>query len=234
MCRHARFIAVLFLLVSGSDPLLAKEEPLIDKEDQKVMSSRGFLEAHPDMKYRTQGWLSYDEGDYAAARNFFTKAAGFGDKLSQAMLAEMAWKGIGQPVDRPLAYAWADISAERGYWQLVALREQYWSELSEEERARAIEIGQPLLEQYTQAVTGPALKKELRKARRYMISGRINRGANVVVPGPYGMATVIRGHDFYAEKFWNAERYQEWIDDVWTDPPKENVDVGAPITIGVK
>ena len=114
------------------------------------------------------------------------------------------------------------------------MREQYWSELSEEERARAIEIGQPLLEQYTQAVTGPALKKELRKARRYMISGRINRGANVVVPGPYGMATVIRGHDFYAEKFWNAERYQEWIDDVWTDPPKENVDVGAPITIGVK
>ncbi|MCP6336082.1 hypothetical protein NL449_29095, partial [Klebsiella pneumoniae] len=79
-----------------------------------------------------------------------------------------------------------------------------------------------------------ALKKELRKARRYMISGRINRGADVVVPGPYGMATVIRGHDFYAEKFWNAGRYQEWVDEVWTDPPRENVDVGAPITIGAE
>ena len=78
------------------------------------------------------------------------------------------------------------------------------------------------------------LVEELRKARRYMISGRINRGADVVVPGPYGMATVIRGHDFYAEKFWNAGRYQEWVDEVWTDPPRENVDVGAPITIGAE
>ena len=146
----------------------------------------------------------------------------------------MAWKGIGQPVDRPLGYAWADISAERGYRQFVALREQYWRQLSDAERMRAIEIGQPLLDKYTHAVTGAALKKELRKARRYMISGRINRGADVVVPGPYGMATVIRGHDFYAEKFWNAGRYQEWVDEVWTDPPRENVDVGAPITIGAE
>ena len=109
MNRYPGFIAGLFLLVSGH--LLAGEEPLIDTEDQKVMSSRSFLEAHPDMKYRTEGWLAYDEGRYEDARKLFTKAAGFGDKLSQAMLAEMAWKGIGQPVDRPLAYAWADISA---------------------------------------------------------------------------------------------------------------------------
>mgnify|MGYP002652698796 CR=1 FL=1 len=232
MNRYPGFIAGLFLLVSGH--LLAGEEPLIDTEEQKVMSSRSFLEAHPDMKYRTEGWLAYDEGRYEDARKLFTKAAGFGDKLSQAMLAEMAWKGIGQPVDRPLGYAWADISAERGYRQFVALREQYWRQLSDAERMRAIEIGQPLLDKYTHAVTGAALKKELRKARRYMISGRINRGADVVVPGPYGMATVIRGHDFYAEKFWNAGRYQEWVDEVWTDPPRENVDVGAPITIGAE
>ena len=43
MNRYPGFIAGLFLLVSGH--LLAGEEPLIDTEDQKVMSSRSFLEA---------------------------------------------------------------------------------------------------------------------------------------------------------------------------------------------
>jgi len=234
MHRSAFLLAVLSFLVAVSVPLHASEEPLIDKEDQKVMSSQTFLNAHPDMKYRTEGWLAYDEGRYEDALEKFTKAAGFGDKLSQAMLAEMAWKGIGQPVDRSLGYAWADISAERGYRQLVALREQYWKQLSEDERVRAMEIGQPLMEKYAHAVTGPALAKVIRNGRGWQNRGRLKRKLDVIVPGPYGMQTYIRGHDFYAEKFWNPKQYQEWVDEVWTDPPKENVDVGAPATIGVK
>lgn len=228
-------LAILSLLVAGCVHPHAKEAPLIDKEDQKVMSTATFLNAHPDMKYRTEGWLAYDEGRYEDALEHFTTAASFGDKLSQAMLAEMAWEGVGQPVDRALGYAWADISAERGYRQFVALREQYWAQLSEEERVRAVEIGRPLLEKYAHAVTWPAMTKVLRNARGWHSRGRLKINPDTVrVPGPYGLPTDIRGNDFYAAKFWNAEKYQQWVDQIWIDPPRENVDVGAPTTIRVK
>ncbi|GAB3505325.1 sel1 repeat family protein [Pseudoxanthomonas daejeonensis] len=207
------------------------DDASIDRDDQQVMSTIAFLDAHPDLKYRREGWLAFEAGDYATAIGHFTKAARFGDKMSQAMLAEMAWKGQGQTVDRPLGYAWADLAAERGYRQFVALREHYWGQLTPQERERAIEVGQPLLPLYSQEVTQVTMSKHLRKARRYMIAGRVSRGGDVYVPGVGGLWTKIRGHDFYAEKFWNPQRYQEWTDQVWKDPPRENVDVGEPTTI---
>ena len=223
-------ILLLCALAAGIAHAAGKDVP-IDREDQRVMSTVAFLDAHPDLKYRREGWLAFDAGHYEEAVAHFTRAAGFGDKVSQAMLAEMAWKGQGRPVDRPLGYAWADLAAERGYRQFVVLREQYWNRLTPEERVRAIEVGQPLLPVYSHEVTRLAIQKELLKARRNMTYRRFNRGADVVVPGPGRQWTRIRGHDFYAEKFWNPKRYEEWTDEVWTDPPKENVDVGEPSTV---
>lgn len=232
MRARATLLGLLVLLGSGMDPAHAdSKDAVIDREDQEVMSTIAFLDAHPDMKYRREGWLAFEAGEYEGAIAHFTKAASFGDKVSQAMLAEMAWNGQGQPVDRPLAYAWADLAAERGYRQFVALRERYWAQLTPQEQDTAIRVGQPLVPVYSHAATQVAMRKHLRKARRYMISGRYNRSADIVVPGPGGLWTRIRGHDFYAEKFWNPERYQEWTDAVWTDPPKENVDVGEPTTV---
>ncbi|MBO9716796.1 MAG: hypothetical protein J7507_08270 [Pseudoxanthomonas sp.] len=234
MRTNGYVLGVLLLLaapVAGAAQVDEKEA-VIDREDQKVMSTIAFLDAHPDLKYRREGWLAFEAGKYGEAIAHFSEAARFGDKVSQAMLAEMAWKGQGQAVDRPLAYAWADLSAERGYRQFVALRERYWAALTADERQRAIEVGQPLLPVYSDAVTQVAMQKHLRKARRYMIGGRYNRSADVMVPGPGEQWIQIRGHDFYAEKYWNPKRYQEWTDAVWKDPPKQNVDVGEPATIG--
>ena len=200
----------------------------VDAEDVKVMSSEAFLRAHPDMKHRSEGWKAYTDADFELARTHFLKAAAYGDKPSQGMLAEMAWKGQGQPEDRPTAYAWADIAAERGYRHFVAQREFYWRELSEHEQARALELGQPLLAEYRDDVARPRLARHLRRARFHMIGGRPRRDATVVVPGPDGLPMRIRGHDFYAEKFWQPAAYQAWVDQVWTDPPEQNVDVGDP------
>jgi hypothetical protein len=228
-------LIVLGLLGTVAAPALAgAPDAAIDRDDQRVMSTDAFLNAHPDMKYRREGWLAFDAGRYPEAIGHFTRAAGFGDKISQAMLAEMAWKGQGQPANRPLGYAWADLAAERGYRQFVALREQYWAQLTAEERVAAIAAGRTLLPVYSHDVTRVALAQHLRKARWTMVSGRINRSAEVRVPGPGVLWTPIRGHDFYAEKFWNPARYQEWTDAVWTDPPRENVEVGAPVQVDGK
>src|SRR5690606_22702533 len=127
---------------------IADVDATIDTADQKTMSSRAFLDAHPDMKYRTEGWFAYEEGRFEDALAHFELAASYGDKLSQAMLAEMYWNGQGTAADRARGYAWADLAAERGYVQFLPLRERYWQELVGQERERAIEQGRAMLAEY--------------------------------------------------------------------------------------
>lgn len=145
----------------------------------------------------------------------------------QAVLAEMAWKGLGQPVDRVSGYVWADIAAERGYLQFVAIRERYWQSLTEAEKARAVEIGQPMMDEYGDAASRKRLTLHLRKARHSMIGSRPRKDAEVLVPGPNGQSIYIRGDQFYAEKFWQPEKYHQWVDETWGETPEGKVDVGS-------
>ncbi|HET8819408.1 MAG TPA: hypothetical protein VFM73_07700 [Xanthomonadaceae bacterium] len=64
----------------------------------------------------------------------------------------------------------------------------------------------------------------LRRAHRYMLSGRPRRDALIVIPGENG-SLEIRGQDFYAAKFWEPARYQAWMDARWTPLPSGQVDV---------
>lgn len=199
-----------------------------DSKDQEVMSSRTFLNAHPDLKYRTEGWLAYRDGRYEQARKHFMRAAGYADKLSQAMLAEMSWTGQGQVIDRAIGYAWADLAAERGYPQFVALREGYWRAMQPAERERALEVGQSLLDEYGDEVARIRINRHLRQARRHMLGGRVRKDIDVIVPGPSGQSNLIRGRDFYSDKFWQPAQYQDWLDETWNAPPRGTVEVGAP------
>lgn len=195
----------------------------IDVNDQKVMSSKSFLDAHPDMKYRTEGWFAYRDGRYEDALEHFRRAASFADKLSQAMLAEMHWLGQGIPADRAIAYAWADLAAERGYVQFLGLRERYWQAMDQAERERAIDEGRQLMANYGDATARPRMAEHLLHVQRR--ASRPHKNAMVVVAdGERGLRR-IRGWDFYAGKFWDPVRYQAWIDARWTPLPDGRVDV---------
>lgn len=202
----------------------------IDLDDQKVMSSRSFLEAHPDIKFRTEGWLAFEAADYQAALEHFRHAASYGDKLSQAMLAEMHWKGTGTPVDRAVAYVWADLAAERGYVQFVALRERYWEALGATERERALSTWRALLDVYGDATARPRMTAHLEHVTRR--GSRPHRDADVVVADGRGGLVRVRGWDFYDEKFWDPARYQAWVDARWAPLPSGTVDVRALEVVG--
>jgi len=225
MKMSGRVRTVCLILIACSSPAWADDDRAL-REQQAVMASKAFLDAHPDLKHRTEGFLRLEEGRPEDARDSFLKAARFADKPSQAVLAEMAWKGIGQPADRPRAYAWADISAERGYPQLVAIRELYWQQLTDEEKERAIEIGQSLLDEFGDKAAKPRMALHLRKARRTMIGFRPRKDVTVVVPDHTGFGRAIRGHNFYATEFWDPEEYQAWVDEGWERPAEGTVDVG--------
>ena len=140
-----RPLALACLFTLFATPALADDtdQPLFDQGDELVMSSEGFLSSHPDLRWRGEGLEALQEDRAGEAFDYFKRAAKYADKPSQAMVAEMLWTGTGTPMDRPLAYAWMDVAAERAYIPFLAKREQYWNALSEAEQARALEVGAP-------------------------------------------------------------------------------------------
>ena len=82
--------------------------------DRGIMNSTGFLDYHPDLRHRLAGQGHYRKKRYAQALESFRRGARYADKPSQAMVGEMLWNGLGAPVDRPQAYIWMDLAAERG------------------------------------------------------------------------------------------------------------------------
>jgi hypothetical protein len=195
--------------------------------EQRVLGSRTYLNAHPDLKHRTEGWFAYEAGDHARAMAEFRSAARYADKLSQAMVAELLWQGLGVERDRPAAYAWADLAAERGYPQFVQLREQYWRQLDADERARASEVGRSLQVEYADVSARPRMAEFLRKAqRRDRQSSMYLRPQEVSVPDRAGRASRVPGHIFHAQKYWDPVQYQAWQDSLWMPPREGEVSVG--------
>ncbi len=193
--------------------------------------TEGFLSAHPDLRWRREALHAYANKRYDEAMEYFLRSARYADKPAQAMIAEMYWKGIGVPQDRALGYAWMDLAAERFYSNFVIRREQYWETLDAAQQRQAIERGQPLLAEYGDAAAKPRMAKILRK-QRMSTGSRVGFVGNLqIIPftGPdAGSGMSIRGDEYYAPKYWRAEEYFKWQDEVWDAPGarKGKVQVG--------
>ena len=196
-----------------------------------MIGSEAFLGAHPYLKYRLRGLQHYGNGDWTRALEDFRRAARYGDKPAQGMIGEMHWNGEGVAVDRALAYAWMDIAAERAYPLLLAKREHYWAELDESERARAIEAGTAMYEEFGDPAAKPRLERLLRQARRNTTGSRVGSVGSLVIyiPTPAGMRQVD-GSTFYQDKYWKPEQYWTWQDHDWKAPPRGTVSVGDVLT----
>ena len=88
-----RYVLTLFALMLAASPMHAAD--VGPKDDAFIVQSRSFLSSHPDLYGRVLGMKSYSKGDYKEAMRQFRKGAYYADKPSQAMVAEMLWKGEG-------------------------------------------------------------------------------------------------------------------------------------------
>lgn len=223
--RHLVLMAVIGLAaVSGTASLGAHAQV----DEDLVLNSAAFLAAHPDLQNRHRGMEAYEAGRYGEAMTYFRRAARYADKPSQAMVAEMLWKGEGGTQDRALAYAWMDLAAERGYPGFTIIRERYWAELDEDRRQEAVRRGEDVYAEYGDAVAQPRIAAVLRRERRRVTGSRTGYAGflEVLVPGPGGMMQSISGSKFYERKFWDPELYQAWHDAVWMAPNEGRVNIG--------
>ncbi len=218
----------LALVLGVAMPAIASDKLPSDPARDPVMVNGGFLEAHPDLRYRLLGLEKYKSGDHADAFKFFRRAGYYADKPSQGMVAEMLWNGQGVDRDPVQAYIWMDLAAERGYEGFLALRERYWNQLDEAQRARAVEDGQAVYAVYGDDAAKPRIATVLRRELRNMTGSRLGSTGNlkVLVPGPAGSMQEIDGSKFYDPRYWNPEQYQQWHDAIWSKPRVGKVEVG--------
>ncbi len=223
--RLSLLACVLSLAALIAAPAFAQSSN--DEDEKLVVSSEGFLSAHPDLRHRLAGLRAYNKGDFKGAYERFRRAARFADKPSQGMVAEMLWEGQGVARDKALAYVWMDLAAERQYPLMLVKRERYWNELDEAERARALELGEAIYAEFGDEVGKRRLDRELRQAKRQSTGSRLGSvGAlKIQIPTPSGYQ-IIDGSTYYDPKFWDIDQYIEWHDGDWTYYAEGTVDVG--------
>jgi hypothetical protein len=232
MSKHLNALALALLLAPLAVPPVHAERTRTP--DALIMSSQGFLDAHPDLKFRQQGLKAWEKGDYPEALRLFKRAARYADKPSQGMVAEMLWRGEGAAQDRPQAYAWMDLAAERKYRPMLIQREIYWETLTPAEREAAVAVGKGLYEEYGDDAAQPRLEITMRQAKKKSAGTRTGFVGNVVIniPTPGGNFT-IDGSSYYHPDYWEPAKYWAWQEKGWKDPPRGMVDVG-PLTSAEK
>lgn len=239
----SHLVAVSFL--AGSALCMPGSAQAGDPGQQIALLSKSQVSSrHPDLFYRNAAIRNYQAGSKEQALVLFLKAARFADKPSQAVIATMYWNGDGVPQDRALAYAWMDLAADRGYADLLAQREQYWAQLSPDERQRAIEQGRQVYAEYGNAQGLKRLDNALHREVARATGSRTGFGGNnvtVLLRGGAGSplqrddgapvvlgGTPVRGTDYYAPELWSAAPYARLKDQVWKLSVAEmgTVDVG--------
>lgn len=190
---------------------------------------RKMAAGHPNELYRIYAAEASTKGDWGDAVRLFTIAASYADKYSQHRLSLLHWHGIGAPSDRAVAYVWADLAAERGYPQFLALREKMWAELSADEQKRVAEIGQKYYDQYGDPTAKKRFANEMGKAKRQTTGSRTGFVSNLAIVSPgagMDLFNSIGGPDLsqlYEKSRWDAKSYWQVEDILWK---QGNVEVG--------
>ena len=184
--------------------------------------------AHKDQYFRSVAIDLYAKGEIEEARHYFTLAARYADKPSQLALALMAMGTDGGTPDLPLAYAWLDVAAERGYPAFLAERERLWSRMDEEQRQRALAIGRQLLRVYGDHVAKERhWRRVLAHARGSMYSkpslrhvarvdqyaGCNQRARTLMDLNGAGGCSSLAG--FFDDANWDADAYWQLQDSRW-------------------
>lgn len=189
------------------------------EKDARSLEFELAMRGHPDLQFRQYGMEAFRRRQYDNALTLFKRAAHWGDKPSQAMIAEIYRYGRGVPVDMALAYAWMDLAAERGYRDFVLHRERYWDAMDAATRERAVREGESIYAKYGDDVAKPRFAAQLKRASKQGVGSRTGFGTNakVVLPSAYG-DQVIDGSTLRSFSYWDPEAYWKLQDRLWKNP----------------
>jgi hypothetical protein len=196
-------------------------------------------EGHPNEIWRLHGAESAARGDWKDAYGFFRRAARYADKYSQHRISLMYWHGVGVAPDRALAYAWADLAAERMYPQFVLLREKMWAQMDEGQRKQAIAEGQAIYDEFGDAVAKKRFADAMAQAKRRTTGSHTGFVGTLVVQAPGSGGNLSGGpgsakvSELYEQSRWDVKNYWKIEEVMWSIGfvdvgPLERVEGAAP------
>jgi uncharacterized protein len=166
------------------------------------------IAALPGHYFHHMGELAYKREDFRNAHTMFERSAHWGDKLSQFNLGVMHYQGQGVPVNKPLAWAWFAVSAERRYARMEKTASIVWQELDAAGRIEAERLYQDLLERYGDAVAAPRAQRRMDRERRGITGSRTGMVGNLVVLDP-GTGQTWDGTRFHNPLFYDFAQLVE-------------------------
>jgi uncharacterized protein len=178
-------------LPAGSDPPVAMEPALqqtadpiaavTSPTDLAISQNFDFLSlyssGYSNEFYRIFAVREAVKGDWARAAKLFEIAARYADKYSQHRLSMMYWHGVGVRKDPVEAYIWADLAAERGYPQMLAIREKMWATLTPEQQTAVTAEGVKFYATYGDQAALPRFRG-LIMHKRFQVTGSHTGFAN--------------------------------------------------------
>jgi uncharacterized protein len=218
------------------------DQEVLRRYDELVLSAA----YHPNELYRFYAQKAAVNGRWDDAVRNFRIAARHADKYSQHRLSLLHWYGIGVPEDRVDAYIWADLAAERGYSQFLAIREKMWRELTPAQQQLVAERGSALYAEYGDPAAQKRLSNALGHARSNVTGSRTGFKTRLevaslgiskspmehtarVLMGGVGKINLERLYDadrVMPDQYWK-EQDHAWKNGLVEVGDLENVDAGA-------
>lgn len=244
-------VALFTLFILSTALASAQTSPTQEPDEEGALA----LVAHahvgaehaPGTEPHFKGVQAYEAGRFWQARNYFTVSARFADKMSQFYMGLIHFNGDGLTADHARGWAWFQLSAERGYPQMMEIADRVWDQLSPQQRDRGRQIlEQELLPEFGDAVTVQRTARRMRQNRLQMTGSRLGTtpGLMEIYEGPVdpdaagstGTGTA-RGastgtspnrsrYDFYAEDEWDFYAILEREARVFKGFPEERVRLG--------
>lgn len=189
--------------------------------------AQGTHDNAPGTRPHNEAMNAYEQGQYGEALRKYRESARWADKVSQYNLGVMYYLGEGTEPDLATAWAWFELSAERGYPQMVKAAKGAWDALDEAGRARAQSLLEELRPEYGDAVALERTKKYMDRERRDVTGSRTGFVGAMRVRSrtmPEGMD--VDGESFYAEERWDYESIVELEGKVFDNMASGRVEVG--------
>ena len=186
-----------------------------------------YNEHTPSFHTTNRGMRAYQRGDHASAFSDFKLSAVGADKFAQYNIGIMYLLGEGTDYDPTRAWAWIELSAERGYPQLVDVADKLWDLLSEPEQQQAMRIYQrELLPKYGDDIAIEKTASRMRREFRSTTGSRVGSSALVPIRIIDNRGNIRQGDEYYSRDKWNFEQIVAYETQIAFDLLRGRVELG--------
>jgi len=190
-----------------------------------------YYEHMPSANSMDRARHAYEEGRHFRALGHYRQAAEWADKFAQYNVGVMHLRGEGTEFDPVRAWAWIELSAERGYPEFVETADDLYTMLDEAQQREALAVyEQELLPAYGDAAKKPLVARKMNDERRQATGTRTGSDGMLakleILETHEGYGITRRGDEFYDAQKWDFRQIVQFESKIMIDYNRGSVEFG--------